>query len=187
MPMPSSVPLTAITSPCRCDGESEGRARTGVANRVLGEVPRDDSEHPRPDRQLDVVATFEPQLDSGSRSTLGELVDRLLEHGLHGRGAERDDASARLELAEKQHLVDELRDLVDLATCLLDERGHVLAGKRRRLEEREEPGERCPELVRHRRSEPGAKLLVRGEIAFAREVDEALAPRRRPRTEPRAG
>ena len=30
--------------------------------------------------------------------------------------------------------------------------------------------------MRHRRGETRAKLLVRGEIALAREVDEALAP-----------
>ena len=34
----------------------------------------------------------------------------------------------------------------------------------------------CAQLVRDRRGETGAKLLVRGEVAFAREVDEALAP-----------
>ena len=157
-------------------GEREGRARTGVANRVLGEVPGDDPEHPGPDRELDVVVALEPKLDSGPRGALGELVDRLLEHGLHRGSAERDDTSARLELAEEQHLVDELRDLVDLATRLLDERGDVLAGKRRRLEERQEPGKRCAELVRDRRGETCAKLLVCGEIALAREVDEALAP-----------
>ena len=101
---------------------------------------------------------------------------RLLEHGLDGRRAERDDTGARLELAEEEHLVDELRDLVDLAARLVDERGDVLAGKRGRLEEREEPRERRAQLVRHRRREPRAKLLVRGEVALAREVDETLAP-----------
>ena len=59
---------------------------------------------------------------------------------------------------------------------LLDERGDVLAGKRRRLEQREEPRERRAELVRDRSGEARAQLLVRGKVALAREVDETLAP-----------
>ena len=100
---------------------------------------------------------------------------RLLEHGLDGRRAECDDTGARLELAEEQHLVDELRDLVDLAARLLDERGDVLSGKCGRLEEGEEARERGAQLVRHGGREAGTKLLVRGEVALAREVDETLA------------
>ena len=72
-----------------------------------------------------------------------ELLHGLLEHRLHGRGAERDDARAGLELREEEHLVDELGDLVDLRPRLLDERRDVLARQRRRLEKRQEPGERA--------------------------------------------
>ena len=112
----------------------------------------------------------------GASRALAELVERLGEHRLHRRGAESDDARSRLELGEEEHLVDQLGDLVDLAARLLDERGHVLAGKRRRLEQGEKARERCPELVRDGRREPGTQLLVRSEVALAREVDEPLAP-----------
>ena len=158
------------------DGEREGRAGAGVADRVLGEVPRDHAEHARPDRQLDVVGAFDPDLDARSGGALLELLDGLVQHGLHRRRAERDDARARLELREEQHLVDELGDLVDLAAGLLDERGDVLARERGRLEEREEPGERSAELVRDGGRETRPELLVGREISFPREVDETLAP-----------
>jgi len=101
---------------------------------------------------------------------------RLLEHGLDRRRTERDDAGARLELGEEQHLVDELRDLVDLAARLLDERGNVLAGQGRRLEERQQSGERGAQLVRDSCGESRPELLVRREVTFAREIDEALPP-----------
>ena len=176
MPIPSSRAAQDHEVSVALDGEREGRARACVANRVLGEVARDDTEHARPDRELDVVVAAEHERDSRSCRTLLELLDRLLENGTHRRRTERDDPSARLELAEKEDLVDELRDLVDLAACLLDEGRDVLARKRRRLEQGEKAGERCSKLVRDGCREPGAQLLVRGEVALAREVDEALAP-----------
>ena len=175
MPIPSSRPVRTTRLAVALDGERERRAGPGVADRVLREVPRDHPQHARTDRELDVVVAFEPSSTPGARGALAELLERLLEHRLHRRRAERDDARARLELAQEQHLVDELRDLVDLAARLLDERGHVLARQRRRLEEREQPRERRPQLVRDGGSEPRAELLVRGEVALAREVDEPLA------------
>ena len=82
---------------------------------------------------------------------------------------------AGLELAEEEHLVDQLADLLDLVACLVDEVEHVLAGERRGLEEREEPGERRAQLVGDRRREAGPQLLVRGQIAATAQVDQALA------------
>jgi hypothetical protein len=52
---------------------------------------------------------------------------------------------------------------------------HVLAGKRRGLEQGEEAGERCPQLVRDGRREARPQLLVGGQVAAAAEVDEPLA------------
>ena len=91
-----------------------------------------------------------------------------------GHRAERDDARARLELAEEQHLVDQLADLLDLGPGAVDEVRHVLAGEHRRLEQRQQPRERGPQLVRDGRREPGAQLLVGGQVTAAREVDEPL-------------
>ena len=124
----------------------------------------------------DVVRALEPKDDSGSCGALLELHERLLEHRLHGRSPERDDARARLELAQEEHLVDELRDLVDLAARLVDERGDVLAGKRRRLEQGEQARERRAQLVRDGGREARAQLLVGREVTFAGQVDETLAP-----------
>ena len=79
-----------------------------------------------------------------------------------------------LELGEEEHLVDQLADLVDLAPRLLDELGHVLARQARELEQREQPRERRPQLVRDGGGEAGAQLLVGGEVAGLGEVDEPL-------------
>ena len=51
----------------------------------------------------------------------------------------------------------------------------VLARERGRLQQRQQPCERRPQLVRDGRGEPRAQLLVRGEVSGPREVDEALA------------
>ena len=106
----------------------------------------------------------------------------LAQHRQHGLGAERDDTRPRLELGEEEHLVDQLADLVDLAARLLDELRHVLARQRRELEQREQPRERRPQLVRDGGREARAQLLVGGEVAGLGEVDEPLRRVRRPRT-----
>ena len=112
-----------------------------------------------------------PALAARSR----ELAERVLEHRRDRRRAERHDARSRLELAQEEDLVDELGDLHDLGHRLLHERPHVLSGQQRRLEQGEQAGERGSQLVRDRGREAGAELLVGGQVALAREVDEALA------------
>ncbi len=155
--------------------QRERRPGACVADRVLGEVLGDDAEHARPDLELDVGVALEAELDTGTGGPLCEFLDSVLEHGCDGRGSECDDTRARFELGEKEHLVDELGDLVDLATSLLDERRHVLAGECGRLEEGEEAGKRGSKLVGHRSREARPQLLVRRKVAFAREVHESLA------------
>ena len=113
--------------------------------------------------------------DAGPARALLELGDDRVQLGAHGDRAERDDTRAGLELAEEQDLVDQLADLVDLRPRALDELRDVLAGERRRLEKREQSRERRPQLVRDRGREARAELLVRGEVAAPREVDEPLA------------
>ena len=100
----------------------------------------------------------------------------LLEHGQHRLGAERDDARARLELREEQHLVDQLAVFSTSRACLLNELGDVLTRQRGELEQREEAGERRAQLVRDRGREARAQLLVGGEVAGLGEVDEAFLP-----------
>ena len=157
-------------------GKGRVGTRAGIANRVLGEVPRDDAHHPRAHFGGRLGVAFEVERDARSRGLLLELGQHLLEHRQDRLGAERDDSRARFQLREKEHLVDQLADLVDLAACLLDELGHVLSGQAGELEQGEQPRERRPELVRDRRREARAELLVGGEIAGLGEVDEPLLP-----------
>ena len=69
---------------------------------------------------------------------------------------------------------------------LLDELGDVLARQRGELEQREQPRERRPQLVRDRSREARAQLLVRGQVAGLGEIDEPLRRGRRPCTARRA-
>ncbi len=92
--------------------------------------------------------------------------------GRTGTGAEHDDPRPRLELAEEQHLVDQLPDLLDLGPRPVDEVRDVLAGKGRSLEQGKEARERRAKLVRDRGREACAQLLVRREVAAAREVHQ---------------
>ena len=150
------------------------RARPGVAKRVLGEIARDDTQHPRSYLGGRVRVALDVQRHTRTGCLLLELGRDLVQDGQHGLGAERDDAGSRLQLGEEEHLVDQLSDLVDLAARLLDERRHVLAGEPGELEQREQARERRPQLVRDRGGEARAQLLVGGEIACLGDVDEAF-------------
>ena len=78
--------------------------------------------------------------------------------------AERDDLAAGLELAEEEHVVDQLPRLLHLEARLLDELVDVGLRKRRALEQDEHPRERRPELVRDGGGEAGPQLLVRRQL-----------------------
>ena len=60
------------------------------------------------------------------------------------------------------------------ARAALDEIGNVLARQRGELEQREQPRERRPQLVRDGSGEARAQLLVGGQVACLGEVDEPL-------------
>ena len=70
------VPRSDDPSSSALDRERERRSRARIADRVLGEVLRDDAEHPRPDRELDVRVALEPKLDAGPAPRAPELVER---------------------------------------------------------------------------------------------------------------
>jgi hypothetical protein len=99
--------------------------------------------------------------DSRAARALLQLGGHDVELQAHRDRAERDDPGARLELAQEQHLVDQLADLLHLGPRALDELGHVLARQRRRLEQREQPREWCPQLVRDRGREAGGAPRTR--------------------------
>ena len=118
-------------------------------------------EHPRAHGELDVLSALEPELDACAGRALLQLVERLLQDGPDRGRSERDDPGSGLELAQEEHLVDELGDLLDLAGRPGHELGDVLARKGGGLEEGKQPGERRPELMRDRCREARAELLVR--------------------------
>ena len=120
--------------------EDERRAGACVADGVLREVARHDAKHPRSNRELGAVVALEAKGDTGSCSALCKLSQRLLENRANHRRPERDDAASRLELAEEEHLVDQLGDLVDLGLAC-STRADASAGQHGRLQQCEQPRE----------------------------------------------
>ncbi len=89
---------------------------------------------------------------------------------------ERDDLASRLELAQEEHLVDQLADLLDLQPRLLDERGLVGILEEGRLEQREQTRERRPQLVRDDRGEAGTELVIGREVVLRHAQEQFAAP-----------
>ena len=119
------------------DREGERGAWAGVAEGVLGQVLRHDPEHPGSKRQLCRLVPLGAQGDAGPAGRLLQPGEHLPQDRQRARVPERDDLAAGLELAQEEHLVDQLADLLDLLARLLDERGLVGIGKQGRLEQRE--------------------------------------------------
>jgi hypothetical protein len=144
--------------------------RTRIADRVRDEVLDHDAHHARAQGQLDLLTARHDDLDLGVGCALGERRDRLAHDGQDARSTERHDLAARLELAEEQHVVDQVARLLDLLPRLLDEAVDFRAGQGRRLEQHEEARQRRPQLVRDRSGEAGPELLIGGELG--QRVDE---------------
>ena len=85
---------------------------------------------------------------------------------------EGDDLAARLELAEEEHVVDQLARLLDLLPRLLHQLADVGAGERRALEQHQQPRERRAQLVRDGRGEAGPQLLVGGQLGRRLEEED---------------
>ena len=148
----------------------------GVADRVLGEVLGHDPEHPRPKRQVDArVAGPRAASTPARRGGVVELLDDLLEHRQRVRAAERDDLLAALELGEEEDLVDQRAGVLDLGARLVDQRLDVGARQVGRVEQREDPRERRPQLVRDGGGEARAELVERRLVA----AGCGVRPRRR--------
>ena len=92
----------------------------------------------------------------------------------------------RFELAEEQHVVDELADPVDLPRASSMSAVRSAPGSIADSSRASEPRERRPQLVRDRRREPRPQLLVGGEVARTAQVEKGLAYGRSPRRRPRA-
>ena len=140
-----------------------GRALAGVANGVLEEVVGDSAEHAPAERDEQLlILDLDLQADSGQLGTLELLVDEGSKKRRGLRLAERYDLAPLLELAQEEDVVDQLGHLLDLIARLREERGLVGAGQLGRLEQRQQPGERRPQLVRDGRRKGRAELLVLG-------------------------
>lgn len=124
------------------------RALAGVAERVLGQVLDNDSQHPGSQRQLELlVLDRNLQRHAGSLGALVELRDDLPEQwGRPGR-AERDDLTPRLELAQEENVVDQLIHQLNLRPRLLQGGNRVGAGQGRALDQSKQPSERRAQLV----------------------------------------
>ena len=167
--------MITTSSPARSTEIENVDAVARVADRVLGEVLDHDAQHPRPERHLRLLVELDVEQHSGPRGPLGEPVHHLAHDRRRGSRRERDDRAAGLQLAQEQDVVDQLADVLDLGLALLEQLVDVRRGQRRGLEQREQPGERRPELVRDRSGEPGAKLLVGGELTRLAQVEERFA------------
>ena len=64
---------------------------------------------------------------------------------------------------------------IDLRAAAADQVGLVRAGEEGALQQREQPCERGAQLVRDGGGEPGAQLLIGGQVARCAEVEERLA------------
>ena len=164
------------TTPCR-----SRRAR--VADRVLDQVPDHHLQHPRPQRQIERGGALDPERrrrrraarSAASATTWSMTGSALIEPSA-------TTAATALELAEEQHVVDQLADSLDLAFRPPDQVVLVGARQQRALEQRHQPRQRRPQLVGDGGGEAGPELLVGGEVAGRAQVDErllALAERRR--------
>ena len=100
----------------------------------------------------------------GALRTVGEPVASLLEHRQRKCAAEGNDLAATLELGEEQHVVDQLAHLLDLLPRLGKQGVAVSAGKLGGVEQRQQPCQRRPQLVRDRRRETNSQLLVRAGV-----------------------
>jgi DNA-binding response OmpR family regulator len=101
----------------------------------------------------------------------------LLEHLVDERERvgmpERDDLPAALELGQEQDLVDQRAGVLDLRPCLVEQSAHIRARQVGRVEEREDPGERRPQLVRDGGGKAGAELVERHRRLRTRGPDGA--------------
>ena len=186
-PTPSSVPRSDDRVAVALDGEREGRAGARVADRVLGEVLGDHADHPRPDRELDRRVALD---DSATPARLARSSSSATTASSSCRTGTAPSETTRVpDSSSLRNRTSSISSLI----CSTSPRArstrsaHVLAGERRGLEQRQQPGERRPQLVRDGRREAGAQLLVGGRGRRPLEVDEPLAPARRRRRARRAG
>ena len=101
------------------------------------------------------------------------------EHRQRVRAPERDDLLAALELGEEEDLVDQRARVLDLGARLLEQRLHVGARQVGGVEQREDPGERRPQLVRDGGGEAGAELVeaaVVGVVCLRHQIVTTPSP-----------
>ena len=138
------------------DDEPERGSRAGVSQRVLDQVLGDDGEHPGSKWELRFPVSGDVQLDVGPVGSAGKLGGHTLELGQSLRRPKCDHGTAALQLGQEEDVVDELCHLLDLGSNPVQH----LCRIRPRLEQRQSPRKRRPQLVRDDCRESRAKLLV---------------------------
>jgi hypothetical protein len=119
-----------------------------VAQSVFRKVLNNDPEHPGTEGQLELlVADLDPERNAGALRPLGELRGHGPQHRGGLSGAERDHLTAGLELAQEEHVVDQLIHQRDLVPHLIQHRGGIAARQPGAVDQGEQAGERRSELV----------------------------------------
>jgi two-component system alkaline phosphatase synthesis response regulator PhoP len=165
--------------------EAEPRPVTCVADRVLREVLAEDPEEAWPQRDRRVLVSFGLQPHAGAGRAVLEAGNDLPEHRQRVRVTETDDLLAALDLREEEDLVDQVAGVLDLGARLVDQGVDVGAREVGGVEEDENPGERCAQLVRDGRREACAQLVeaavigvvcIRHQIVTGPKPGEGRAP-----------
>ena len=154
---PTVVADLEDTGACR---QGQRRAGARVADRVLREVLDDGLQHPAPERELE-SGSASIRISTSALSALSSSRARTsTSTGSTGVDAERYNLPAALQLGEEEHVVHELCHLLDLLPRLGKQLVAISPGKRRRLQQGEQPGQRRPQLVGDRGRETDPQLLV---------------------------
>jgi CheY-like chemotaxis protein len=145
----------------RARGDRAACAVTRVADRVRHEVLHEDAQDPWPHGDHDVLGDERHERLCVPLGARPQRLDDVADDRRDGNVAETNHRAARLELAEEEDVVDELRHRLDLLSSLLEQRCCVRTWQGSAVEEGEQPSQGRAELVRDRRGEADSKLLER--------------------------
>jgi len=122
-------------------------AVTRVADRVRHEVLHEDAQDPRPHGDHDVLGDDRHERLCVPLGARPQRLDDFADDRRDGHVTESDHSATRLELTEKENVVDQLCHRFDLLPSLLEQRSRVRARQGSAVEEGEQPRKGRPELV----------------------------------------
>ena len=154
-------------------GENRVRSRACIADRVLGEVPRDDAQHARPHLGGRVLVALDAERHSrpARPAPRARRRPRAARAARARRPARRPwcPTRARPGRAPRRSARGSGRSR---ARACSTSAGTSSPGRPASSRSDEQPGERRAQLVRDGGGEAGAQLLVGGEVSRLREVHE---------------